>query len=232
LAFLEQMEMPIPEGMGREGFYALIFVIEIALFMVIFAIATAIGIFLGTRVGLGAPDIAALLVEPREFRKRVVGSLGWSGGGGLVVGGIITGLAVGLESAMPVQNMTIVHPGPVPSLFGSLGAGIREEILCRLGLMGLFAWVATVVSGRSTAGAIQLAIGNVLATLIFGAIHLPQAAQFVGELTVPLVSFVLLLNGLAGVYFGWLYGRFGLVPAMIAHFSADIILHVVAPALA
>jgi membrane protease YdiL (CAAX protease family) len=34
------------------------------------------------------------------------------------------------------------------------------------------------------------------------------------------------LNGLAGVAFGWLYWKRGLESAIVAHFSADIILHV------
>jgi hypothetical protein len=35
-----------------------------------------------------------------------------------------------------------------------------------------------------------------------------------------------LLNGIAGLVFGWLYWRNGLVAAMVAHTSADVVLHV------
>jgi membrane protease YdiL (CAAX protease family) len=35
-----------------------------------------------------------------------------------------------------------------------------------------------------------------------------------------------LLNGLGGIVFGYLYWKRGLEAAMIAHFSADIVLHV------
>ena len=41
----------------------------------------------------------------------------------------------------------------------------------------------------------------------------------------------LLLNGIAGVVFGWLYWKRGLEMAMLSHFSADIVLHVIAPLL-
>ena len=34
------------------------------------------------------------------------------------------------------------------------------------------------------------------------------------------------LNSLAGIAFGWLYWRRGLEAAMIAHFAADLVLHV------
>jgi hypothetical protein len=40
------------------------------------------------------------------------------------------------------------------------------------------------------------------------------------------------LNGLLGVGFGWLYWKYGLESAMLGHFSADIVLHVLPPLLA
>jgi len=40
------------------------------------------------------------------------------------------------------------------------------------------------------------------------------------------------LNGLGGLAFGWLYWKQGLESAMIAHFSADIVLHVITPLVA
>jgi membrane protease YdiL (CAAX protease family) len=40
------------------------------------------------------------------------------------------------------------------------------------------------------------------------------------------------LNGLAGLVFGWFYWTFGLEAAMVSHFSGDIVLHVIWPVLA
>jgi membrane protease YdiL (CAAX protease family) len=37
------------------------------------------------------------------------------------------------------------------------------------------------------------------------------------------------LNGLGGLAFGWLYWKRGLESAIMAHFSADIVLHVITP---
>jgi membrane protease YdiL (CAAX protease family) len=39
----------------------------------------------------------------------------------------------------------------------------------------------------------------------------------------------LLLNGIAGLVFGWFYVRHGLESAMLSHFCADLVLHVAAP---
>ena len=43
--------------------------------------------------------------------------------------------------------------------------------------------------------------------------------------------FTSMIEKLAGIVFGWLYWRRGLLAAMLAHFSADIVLPVVAPLL-
>jgi membrane protease YdiL (CAAX protease family) len=37
----------------------------------------------------------------------------------------------------------------------------------------------------------------------------------------------MLLNSIGGLVFGWLYWRQGLLAAMVAHFSADVVLHVI-----
>jgi membrane protease YdiL (CAAX protease family) len=43
---------------------------------------------------------------------------------------------------------------------------------------------------------------------------------------------VILLNAVGGIIFGWLYWKKGLESAMISHFSADIVLHVILPLIA
>ena len=49
-------------------------------------------------------------------------------------------------------------------------------------------------------------------------------------LTPALITRTIVLNSLAGIAFGWLYWRRGLEAAMLAHFSTDIVLHVIAGA--
>jgi len=58
--------------------------------------------------------------------------------------------------------------------------------------------------------------------------HLPKASGLVA-LTGPLIAYVLLGNGVVGLFFGWLYWRKGLIAAMTAHATQDIITHVVGP---
>jgi len=67
-----------------------------------------------------------------------------------------------------------------------------------------------------------------LAALLFGLGHLP-ATKAIMPLTPLIVARALLLNGIAGIAFGWLYWQYGLVGAMLAHFCADIVLHLIGP---
>ena len=66
--------------------------------------------------------------------------------------------------------------------------------------------------------------------VVFGAGHLPTTATVL-SLTPLLIARALVLNGIGGIVFGWLYWKRGLLAAMLAHFSADIVLHVAAPLL-
>ena len=50
-------------------------------------------------------------------------------------------------------------------------------------------------------------------------------------LTALVVARALVLNGLGGIIFGWLYWKRGLLAAMLAHFSTDVVLHVAVPLL-
>jgi membrane protease YdiL (CAAX protease family) len=70
----------------------------------------------------------------------------------------------------------------------------------------------------------------IAAALIFGLGHLPITASLTA-LTPLVVLRALLLNGVGGMVFGWLFWKKGLESAIIAHFSADIILHVIYPLL-
>ncbi len=58
----------------------------------------------------------------------------------------------------------------------------------------------------------------------FGLGHLP-ATSVILPLTPLVVVRAVILNGLAGIAFGYLFFTTGLESAMISHFTADLILH-------
>ncbi|MNG42185.1 hypothetical protein D3C84_1318920 [compost metagenome] len=49
--------------------------------------------------------------------------------------------------------------------------------------------------------------------------------MYFGELSAAVIARTIILNALLGVWFGYLYWRKGLEYAIIAHMSADLVLH-------
>ena len=117
-------------------------------------------------------------------------------------------------------------------LLASLYGGVTEELFLRFGLMSLLAWAGWRLAGRPDDLPLAAAWAAILlAALLFGLGHLGATAA-IFELTPAVLTRMLVLNGIAGVAFGWLYWRYDLLAAMSAHFAADLVLHVVAVLLA
>src|SRR5699024_10399566 len=103
------------------------------------------------------------------------------------------------------------------------------ELMLRLFVMTLIVWIIAVIYKKDK-NSIPKSVyftAIVLTALLFGLGHLPATDQVFGELTTIIVVRALVLNGLLGLWFGYLYWKKGLEYAMIAHFSADIFLHVI-----
>ena len=100
----------------------------------------------------------------------------------------------------------------------------------RLGLMTVLVWAGARLTRTADPRPAVVWTAIVATALLFGAGHLPTTAAML-PLTPLVIARALLLNGIGGVLFGWLYWKRGLLAAMLAHFSADIVLHVVAPLL-
>ncbi|HLQ82344.1 MAG TPA: CPBP family intramembrane glutamic endopeptidase [Pseudogracilibacillus sp.] len=113
-------------------------------------------------------------------------------------------------------------------LFASFYGGITEELMLRLFAMTCVVWLLAKITKKH--GALipnryyYLAI--ILTSLLFALGHIPATIEVFGELT-PLLFFrTIVYNGLLGLWFGYVYFERGLEYAMIAHFSADIFIHV------
>jgi hypothetical protein len=195
------------------------------------AVAAGVGLALGPKVGLGAPELGAWLSGDRGGLRRIGSALPLAVGLGLLTGIVVTILASLTTPLMPEPLAELAHPPVWQGLLASFGAGVREEIWLRLGLMSLLVWLGTAIARMERPSAAIAWVSIVLATLLFGAVHLPQAVMLAQELTAAVVATTLLLNGSAGIVFGWLYWRRGLVAAMVAHFCTDVVLHAIAPAI-
>ncbi len=189
-----------------------------------------LGLALGARIGLAWPPLsgwngelgAGAVIDRVAVRRALVTSAIV----GTVIGLLVVAVAAPLEDQWPCVPMK--WPAWWVVLLASIGAGIHEEVWFRLGVMTVLAWLGARLTGRTTAGPVVLWGANVGAALLFGAIHLPQAAAM-STLEPSLVAFVLAANGVVGLACGWLYWRHGLVAAMVAHAVVDIVMKVLVP---
>jgi hypothetical protein len=206
----------------------LVLSVVIELFLSILAIAAGLG--LGQQVGLGAPCLRRWLEGDADAIRRIVRSVGLAIGVGVGLGILVVLSSLPLENMMPKEAANIVAPSPWIGFLASLGAGIREEIWLRLGFMGFLTWLAAKVTAQTSPSPTTVWGANILAALLFGLIHIPQAASILG-LNAAVIAFVMIGNGVPGVAFGWLYWRRGLIAAMVAHFMLDVVLKVIVPML-
>lgn len=193
------------------------------------------GLFFAGRVGLGAPILeAATRGEPVAGKVRALLplSIGLGSIGTLIVLGLEfyffqPALARELGDTADILNLQTAQPAAWKGFLASFYGGVAEEILLRLFVMSFFAWLGRFFSrtpdGKPTNAVIWTA--NILAAVVFGLGHLPTAAMLV-PLTPLVIARTVILNALLGIVWGWLYWKRGLEAAMISHFSADIVLHV------
>jgi membrane protease YdiL (CAAX protease family) len=213
---------------------------------VIYSVLAGLGLYLATRTGLGLPFFEGLFVQGDrwvEFRRVLCLSI--------LVGVVVVVLIVGVDQlvfkdlvlndvaaqGMDMASRETTQPLWWQTLLASFYGGISEEIQLRLFLLTLMVWLGSRIwrdaEGRPGLGVLWAA--TIVSALIFGLGHLPILSASLTaaglSLTPILIASTLVANGIGGIALGWLYWSRGLESAMIAHFSADIVLHIVLPAL-
>ena len=224
-SIIEQVTASIPLGV--------IITAQIIQSAILFGVAIAIGLILSKQIGSGVPilekyfagETIADQVKPFLLPVILFGVIG-----GLVIYGLDKFVFMPALQTALVQGSASSgsHTTPWQGLLASFYGGIDEEILLRLFLMSLLAWVGKFIrhtaEGKPTPAVLWTA--NILAAVLFGLGHLPATAAIM-VITPLVVVRAIVLNGLLGVGFGYFYTKYGLESAMLSHFSADIILHVV-----
>jgi hypothetical protein len=225
---LSQLDIPIPLW--------LLITLQILQNAVLFAVVILIGLLAANRVGLGLPILEARL-QGESVGERVKSILLPS----ILLGVIGSILVIALDSLvfMPMLmtelgdkaaslNQEALQPAAWKGLLASFYGGIAEEVLLRLGLMSVLVWLGRFVSrtedGRPTLAVLWTA--NILAAVLFGLGHLPATAALF-QITPLVIIRAIVLNGFVGIVAGYLYFKHGLEAAMLSHFSADIVLHVI-----
>ena len=174
------------------------------------------GYLLADKLGLWKP----LRLE----KKALTVTLALSVAGGIVFsldhwvfGSMIEGIQAANAASLTVS-------GVIASV---LYGGIIEEVLMRLFVMSLIAWIIWKVFcrkyPREDIPAAVFIVANVVAALAFAAGHLPATVAVFGQLTPLILLRCFLLNGCFAMIFGWLYRKYGIVYSMVSHAMFHIV---------
>lgn len=183
------------------------------------ALATWTGVKLASRVGLHAPVLMAAADGRLEFdrwRSQLMPGL---------IGGVL-GIAVLLAFAhfAPEPLAQLQDRFSFPLIARVLYGGITEEILVRWGLMTFLVWTCWRIfqGGVGTPSALAVWLPILLSAVAFGALHLPMVVAMLGPLPASLSAYIVIANAAFGIVAGFLFWRYGLEAAMVAHVIAHL----------
>ena len=123
-----------------------------------------------------------------------------------------------------VNDVYNISPGLPKIIAGLLVGGVIEEVMMRLFFMSLLVLIISKLffKNEKDIPANVFAAANIISALVFAAGHLPGTAAMT-TLTPLLLFRCFLFNGGLGLGFGYLYRKYGIGYAMIAHGFAHLI---------
>lgn len=196
--------------------------------VIMFGLIIWAGLKIAPKVNLGLPFLAGYFSGnfDRVAWKQTVKTA-------VSLGVFMSLIVIALDRLFTAFQPAIQAPQEPPAwqgLLASFYGGISEEVLVRLFLMSMIIWGVVRVFKYKSIPDRAYWTGIFLAALLFGAGHLPAAAA-IAPLTPLFVTRIVLLNAIFGVLCGWLFWKKGFEAAVLAHFSGDLVLHVIQPLL-
>ncbi len=208
----EEVKRQIQAQIGNDqSLYYLITALQTLIYALIFGFA---GYILSEKTGL---------MKPLRFEKK---PMAVTAGMTLLTGLVLCTDLFYFRNHIPqVAAMYQGKPSFAYWMASVLYGGVIEEIMLRLFLMSLIAFIAWKVFFRREADppAGVVIAANIIAALLFAASHLPSTLQMFGEITPMLLLRCFLLNGGAGLVFGYLYRKYGIQYSVLAHAGAHIV---------
>ncbi|WP_010676368.1 CPBP family intramembrane glutamic endopeptidase [Bacillus timonensis] len=139
--------------------------------------------------------------------------------------GVIASIVIIWLDFMFMKRIPKVHmdePSKFQAFLASFYGGISEEVLTRLFVMTVVVYLTNLLGLEEA----SYWLGIIFAAILFGVGHLPAAFGLFGKTKIVIYR-TILLNAIPGILFGYLYWKYGIEIAMIAHFTGDIFLHVI-----
>lgn len=187
--------------------------------------AAGLGLWLGRDIGLGTRLLSDLMSKKSDTIKILRQDARLASILGLMIGTMLFALRFFIEDYLPPELPNLGHRGVIGGLLVSIGAAIGEEVWFRLGLMTVLVWLATRIFGHNEVRSSVAWTIIIVVSLGFGLAHLPQLMSY-GAGSPFAIWGTILGNSTVGILYGWCYWRKSLFAAIIAHFSVDLVLHV------
>ena len=181
-------------------------------------VAVVVGTILYDKVGLTVPTISAIL-KIAEPKTTFIEQLKYGISFGLLTGILTTFVGLIFKSSIP-KELVVGNKVKISTLARFGYGGFTEELLMRFGFMTLVVWIVFKITKQLNNRTYW--IGIILATLLFSVGHFPVVFSVVKNPTVSILTYILLGNSIAGIFFGWLYWKKGLEAAFIGHIFAHL----------
>jgi len=191
-------------------------------------LAVGVGLVLSKKTGLGAPILEGYLngeTVAIKLRSHIIPSVSLGVLGAIMVKAFDVWFFI---PRMPGFSSVISQTTGWKGFFASFYGGFTEEILSRLFFLTLLAWIFSWFSHTRGQNPSRMTIWIAIlsSAIIFGLGHLP-ATLVTNQFSLIILARAIVLNGIPGAIFGYLYWKRGLESSMMSHFSSDLIVHVI-----
>ena len=217
---VSQLANIIYEGLSNNQDISVVFLPSLIFLSLLTIPSLIIGFKLGKEIGLS-------LDQPHSSYADIKDDYSWLLviGASLLLGFFLLGVRQFTLPYLPDEIPQYGFRGVTGGLLVSVGAAIGEEVWFRFGLMTLLLWLIKRLFKLDEINQIHLWVVMTVVAIGFGAAHLPQLISY-GAGSNFAIWGTMIGNLVVSFLYGWCYWRYGLVLAIVAHFSLDLVLHV------
>ncbi|MCC2604336.1 CPBP family intramembrane glutamic endopeptidase [Planctobacterium marinum] len=180
--------------------------------------ALLVGLTCGKKLGLG------LVSERTSETNGLQRGVKFAFINGIALGAFLLAIRWGSDSALPDEMPEYGFRGVIGGFLVSLGASVGEEIWFRLGLMTLLLFAIQNLLLKKTLTDVVVFWTILVVGILFGTAHLPQLMSY-GVTDAFAIWGTVIGNTCVSILYGWCFWRYGLISAIVAHFSLDLVLH-------
>jgi hypothetical protein len=196
--------------------------------LVLGAVTIGVGLFVAHKIGLGAPTIRAL-VSGHSSTYSLIHTVLYPVIAGLVIGLVMTTIDLAYLPHWPKPILDAAkNTSLTENFYACFYGGFNEEYLTRLFGLSIVAWLLSHAGHHTSTTPTTWVMWTsiIVMALLFAIGHLPALKGLVGKVSGLMLSRTLILNIPLGIVCGWLYWKYGIETAIIAHFTSDVIYHV------